>query len=213
MKLFVLFVACSSVVFLGGLLWQNGTFFKPGTAAGHEAVTVSPLKKSTAKRLRFPEDLAPAARARAVPQAADFAPSDSTHKLAFLRPDGRLHDWHACIPEAWRAESVQETELVVVVGAHKKIFIDKNHFDIGEPIDRYVFEVTISVVQPRTGKVIAYKPFRQTPRPIRDIELYETTQIGVTIPWSFVYQWVALMTRGGFPEVIDSKPLTREAPL
>jgi hypothetical protein len=218
MKLYILFMGCASVVFIGGLLWQTGAFgVLPSDLEGDEPAATTPVKKAKAsaasKRLRFPEDLAPAAQARPVKETATFKPGPDPHKLAFLRPDGHIHDWHTCIPEDWRAESVHETELVVVVGTEKKIFVDENKFVNGPPIRRYIFEVTISVVEPKTGKIVGYKIFRHTPRPIGNLEAYATTMIGRSVPWSFVYQWVASMTRIGFPEEIDTTPLVREAPI
>src|SRR5437762_587093 len=45
-------------------------------------------KKTAPARARFPEDLAPAARAQPVPAAAEFAVANKPHKLAFLKPNG-----------------------------------------------------------------------------------------------------------------------------
>jgi len=231
MKLYVLCAVSSVFVFLAGLGWQSGIFdgengdadaaapenpaepAAPAPAVA-EVKPAAPAKPAAPpKRLRFPQDLAPAAQARKVEGTATYTPSLEPHKLAWLKPDGTLHEWHESIPEEWRAYRVHETELVVVVGPQKKIFVDENNFQAGPPIRRYIFEVTVSVVVPKTGKVVGYKTFRNIPRPIRNSELWATTMIGRTVSWSFVYQWVSSMCRMGFPEEIDSTPLVREADL
>jgi hypothetical protein len=213
MKLYVLCAVISVVMFGVGLAWQSGSL--PGDADTDDEPAAAPSEKkkaaaAPAKRLHFPHDLTPAAQARAVSGAAAFKPGPHAHKIAFLCPDGRLHEWHDSIPEEWRAYRVEETELVVVVGKQKKIFVDRVDFTNGPPMERYIFEVTISVVEPKTGKIVGYKIFRHVPRAVQRRESYAVTMLGRPVPWSMVYQWVASMTRIGFPEEIDSTPIERE---
>ncbi len=241
MKIYALCAVSSTLVFIAGLAWQSGSFnedlpegeeevaaevTEPAPApSGVSPVAANPapaakspstpaVKPGTpAKRLRFPQDLAPAAQARKVEKAATFKPSVEPHKVAVMKPDGSLHDWHESFPEDWRAYRVEEAELVVVVGPQKKIFIDETSFSNGPPIRRYTFEVTVSVVVPKTGRVVGYKTFRHVPRAIRNWELFATTMIGRAVPWSFVFQWVETMAHIGFPEEVDTTPLVREAEL
>jgi hypothetical protein len=210
MKMFALCALSSTAVFLAGLGWQMG-FSVDGQPAPVVGAAPVVAKIAPAKRLRFPQDLAPAAQAKTVEGAGTFTPGAGAHKLALMKPDGTLHEWHESIPEEWRSFRVQETELVVVVGSQKKIFVDENHFQNGPPIRRYIFEVTVSVVEPKTGKVVGYKLFRNMPRAIAQMEEFATTMIGRTVSWSFVYQWVASMCRIGFPEEFDTTPLVRQA--
>jgi hypothetical protein len=218
MKLYLLCAVSAAAVFIAGMTWQATLFDdpatdedadKPGEVAAVKAKTNS--RSASKQRIRFPQDLAPAAQAHKVEPAAAFTPGPDPHKMAMMKPDGTLHEWHESIPDEWRAYKVQETELVVVVGTQKKIFVDQTNFQNGPPIRRYIFEVTVSVVEPKVGRVVGYKTFRQTPRPIQPWEAYEKTMIGRAVSWSFVFNWVASMTRIGFPEEIDTSPLVREA--
>ncbi len=97
-----------------------------------------------------------------------YKPGSDPHLLAFLRVNGTLHPWQERLREDWKAESVRETELVVVVGTPVKRFINRIDYPGGAPpIDRYVFELEISVIEAKTGKILNNRLFRNMPRPIQ----------------------------------------------
>src|SRR5688572_2256409 len=76
-------------------------------------------KKLIPVRAKFPQELAPAAKAIAVPIAAPFVPDDRPHKIVFFKATGDLHSWqetHSARNEEWSTTRVEDTELVVVVG-------------------------------------------------------------------------------------------------
>jgi hypothetical protein len=224
MRSFVMFALVGGLVFSIGLGVQMGAMQQQqvdSAAAEGESTDEAksappapfPTKSAPAqKRLRFPDDLAPAtmSKPRAIPQAASFSPKDGPHKLAVLKPGGQKHDWQDYFPDDWRAYRVEDTELIVIVGAQKKIFVDKIHFQAGPPIDRYMFDLVVSVVEPRTGNVIGYRTFRNVPREIRNSEAWETTALGRPIGWNTVFRWVSTNARIGFPEEHDPRPVINE---
>jgi hypothetical protein len=160
---------------------------------------------------KFPDDLAPAARAKPVAAAAQYKPGSDAHPIAFLRLNGTLHPWQETVREDWQAETVSTTELVVVVGTPKKIFVSYHTYPNGAPpITRYLFELEISVIEARTGKILANRLFRNTPRPLMPVEAWETTAIGRAVSLNQVFSWVSRMSKSGFPEGHDSTPISMQ---
>jgi hypothetical protein len=216
MKSVVLCVLIGGLVFSVGLGVQLGALREEsGTSevdATEPVVKAAPAKPAAPKRMRFPDDLTAAtlSKPRPIPGTAAFTPGPNAHKLAMLRPGGLVHEWQEYIPEEWRALRCEETELVVVVGNQKKTFVDEIHFQAGPPIRRYIFDVVVSVVEPKTGNVVGYRTFRNLPRNIRNVEAWETTALGRPIGWNAVFRWVSSNARIGFPEEHDPNPIINQ---
>src|SRR4051812_12818207 len=167
MKSVALWIAICGGAFLlmGAQMGLFGARPKADDADPEEVSVHKPVEAP--KRLMFPMDLAPAAQANAVPQAAAYKPANLAHKLAVLTPTGMLHKWQENLHEEWAADTVESTELVVVVGTQRKIFVDRMNYPNGAPpIDRYTYECEVSVVEAKTGNVLANKLFRNLPRPV-----------------------------------------------
>ena len=148
---------------------------------------------------------APAARAKPVDKAGSFKPSPEPHKLVFMKPDGSLHKWHEEIHEEWQASTVESTELVVVVGTMKKQFVQKITYpNNAPPITRNAYEVEVSVVEPKSGKILAFRTFRNEPRQVFQVEDWATTAIGRPVNWQTVFRWLSTMTKEGFPDEVDA---------
>ncbi|MCI0642504.1 MAG: hypothetical protein L0Y72_16810 [Gemmataceae bacterium] len=167
-------------------------------------------KKVVKVRPVFPRDLAPAARAEPVPQAAEFNPNADVFPLVFVKATGTLHEWNEYLNEGWRAERVEDTQLVVVVGAQRKGLIDVTPFQQGPPVSRYKFELEASVIEAKTGTVLGTRTFVNMPRPIKKIEAFELTAIGRPVSFSPVYGWVTAMARAGFPKDVNTAPLINQ---
>ncbi len=208
------FMICSIVAGLAfaGMGYQTG-LFRQFTNAAQEDDTedvdvprpAGVKAKAKAVKTKFPQDLAPAARAKPVERAGEFKPGPEIHKLAFMKPDGSLHKWHEEIHDEWQAGSVEGTELVVVVGTMKKQFIQKITYpNNAPPITRSAYEVEVSVVEPKTGKVLAFRTFRNEPRGVYQVEDWATTAIGRPITWQVVFRWLSGMTKTGFPDEVDT---------
>jgi hypothetical protein len=207
--------ACSAVCGLAFIAMglQMGIFRGGHAVPSDEAETVAEEKQEPEKAgPQFPEDLAPAAKARPVPQAAVFKPGPGPHKMAFLRIDGQLHPWHETIREDWQAEFVGSTELAVVIGNPRKVFVSHHTYPGGAPpITRWLFELEISVIEAKTGKILANRLFRNVPRPLMPVEAWETTAIGRAVSAQQVFNWVSKTCRYGFPETHDPNPIITQA--
>lgn len=165
------------------------------------------VKKPLAK---FPEDLAPSARAQPVAAAADFKVAEKPHKLVWLKVNGTPHAWQKLAGdyhEDWTATNVEETELAVIVSGQTKTNVEHITFVNGPPVDRVKWEVEASVVEAKTGKVVANRTFVNMPRPIRPREAYELTELGQPVQYLTVYEWVANQSRRGWSASQNAKPL------
>jgi hypothetical protein len=176
------------------------------SAQVEQAVAV-PAKAGTV----FPDDLAPAAQARPVPLAAAYQPGPGIHPLVFLRLNGWLHAWQETLREDWAADSVGATELAVIVGVPRKTFVSAHHYPNKAPtITRYMYELEISVIEAKTGKILANRLFRNVPRPLRYMESWETTLIGRAVTQQQIFGWVSRMSKQGFPDAHDTEPIVTQ---
>src|SRR5580700_6728162 len=111
MKVIAVCMGLSFVAFLAMGL-QMG-LLNTGRLRGDDAVTAGePDDAATKSKSKFPEDLAPAARAEAVKGAAEYKLGPRPHPMVFLKLNGELHSWQEGMREEWQAENVQSTELV-----------------------------------------------------------------------------------------------------
>jgi len=194
------------------LAGYQGGLFREAPQAVDEEEEVAPVAKAVDKKpvkARFPQDLAPAARAEPVPQAADYNANAKIHKIAIVKTNGGLYqDWQEKLKEEWQADTVEETSLVIVVGAQKKMFIEKILYPNGAPpIDRFKYQLEASVVEAKTGKVLANRQFINVARNIVRVETWDTTALGSPVEFRTVFQWAASGARAGFPPVENPSPI------
>ena len=190
-------------VFFAALM-QLGGF----NGAGRNATSTDQSKSAPKPpRAKFPEELMPAVKAHPVEKAADYKRSLEPHKMAFLTVNGELHTWHNDIPEAWQADTVEDTEIVVVVGKERGYRVQTVHYRNGPPIERWLYEAEVSVVEAKTGYVLDNRMFRNEPRPCRDHEVYNITVIGRELHWGPVFRWISERTKIGFPSDGDPQPV------
>src|ERR1043166_8978469 len=130
MKMIAIWGAIAMVAF-GAMAVQVGVFSgTPDTEEEVPAPAEPPVPKVVTK---FPDDLYPAAQAKAVPTAAEFKPGPQDHRMVIMRVGGGLHPWQEALNGDWQAESVPEAELVVVVGTQKKMFVSHHTYPNGAP--------------------------------------------------------------------------------
>lgn len=207
MKTFALCGGIGGLAFiLAGMqagIFNNGPAPLPAEVVAQKKVEAKPVKA------RFPQDLAPAARAEPVPMAAAYKANAESYKVAILKSTGALfEDWQEKVKEEWQAESVEETSLVLVLGPQKKIFVELVPYPNGAPpISRYKFEVEASVVEAKTGKVLANRVFVNNPRNIQRTETWETTALGSPVEFRTIFYWMTSGARAGFPATDSSKPI------
>lgn len=205
MKTIAIFVGCAGLVFMASAL-QLGLFdtaAPPTTdsepqAAVEEAKTAPPSAK-------FPEDLWPVLRAQPVPQAKEYQAAEK-NRLVFLRSKGGLHDWHEKVDDDWRADTVEKTELAVVLGPQYKMAIEYITFANGPPVTRYKHELDVYVVAARSGAIVGRKRFVSVARPIQNRESWELTALGEPVGYAEVFHWVRAMARAGFPPALANPP-------
>jgi hypothetical protein len=150
--------------------------------------------------LPFPEGLAPACRGKGVPQAATFdASSQKPHPLVFLNQNGQLHEtWQEFLKPEWQAETVEGTELVVVLSPEHKTVLSVQYYpNNAPPVTRYKYELEVHVVVAKTGKVLGRNRFVSIPRKVQRVEAWELTALGQPVSFTTVYNWVAGLALSG----------------
>jgi hypothetical protein len=112
MKMFALIFGVSGVAFLL-VGYHTGLLEFPEVDEEETAATqaVEPNPNPVPAGPQFPDDLAPACRGVAVPQAAPYDPrSGRPHRLVFLFDNGKLRsDWQETLDDDWAAEKVEQT--------------------------------------------------------------------------------------------------------
>lgn len=142
----------------------------------------------------FPEALSPACKGQPVHEAADIDPKaeKTSYRFVFLKAAGGLHSWHDNLKSEWQAETVEETQLVIVLGPQRKTLLSVQHYPNGAPsVSRYKFEMEASLVAAKAGRVLAQKRFVSMPRPVAQVESWELTAIEQPVAFSTVYNWAA----------------------
>ncbi|HWY87786.1 MAG TPA: hypothetical protein VNX28_13735 [Gemmataceae bacterium] len=210
MKNFGLFGGVGVLAFV--LAGYHAGLFRPPVQQPEVGEVVPSEEKKEAKRpakSHFPRDIARCARAEPVPQAAAYDPSAKFHRMAILKTNGALYqDWQDKLKQEWQAETVEDTSLVIVVGAQKKVFIEIIPYPNGAPpISRYKFELEASVVEAKTGRVLANRLFINMPRNIVRIETWDTTALGSPVEFRTVFNWAVAGARSGFPPIENPTPI------
>jgi hypothetical protein len=212
MKIFIGITAATAAAFLFMGL-QTGLFGPNRNRADDDAPEAQIVKEHKAPqkpRARFPEDLAPAARARAVPDAADFKAANKPHKVVILKVNGALHPWHERASndhEDWAATNVEETELALIVSNHQKTVIETARFVNGPPVEREKWELEASIVEVKTGRVLANRRFINMPRAIQPREVWELTALGAPVHFETVWTWLSRQAKFGFTPTPNAEPI------
>jgi hypothetical protein len=212
MKLFFGISAAAAAAFFFMAL-QTGVFGPRRFHDDEDGVEVkeAKVKKAPVTRAKFPEDLAPAARAKPVPAAAEYKFGNPPHKFAVLKVNGALHPWHTVAvddQEDWTATNVEETELVLVLSNQTKTIIEHVTFANGPPVDREKWELEASIVEVKTGKVLANRRFINLPRAIQAREAYELTMLGAPVHFHTVFNWATRQAKNGFVPNPNAEPIT-----
>jgi hypothetical protein len=203
MKTFTIFLGVGAFAFVA-MAYQLG-FFEPARFADAE---MKEGENQPPRTLPFPEALAPVCQGKGVPQAADFdAASSKPHPLVFLKENGQLHDtWQDYLKPEWSAESVESTELVVVLSPEHKTVLSVQYYpNNAPPVTRYKYELEVHVVVAKTGKVLGRNRFVSIPRRVQKLEAWELTALGQPVSFTTVYNWVAALALSRAGEVQEAK--------
>lgn len=155
----------------------------------------------------FPDALVPACKGQPVPAAAEinFRERKETYRLAFLKVAGGLHSWQSHLKSDWTADTVENTELVIVLSPQRRSLLNVQHYPNGAPsVYRYKFELEASIVAAKSGRVLAYKKFVSIPRAINHIEAWDLTAIEEPVTFSTVFNWASSQALGGFVEEVGA---------
>lgn len=100
--------------------------------------------------------IAPIASRQGVPGSADYNPSEpGPHRVVLLTEDGLPHEWNDSLPTEWLPLSVNEIELVIVVGQEKEVAIGSAYYRGGDQVIRvfrYRFELDVLAREVSTGR-------------------------------------------------------------
>lgn len=102
--------------------------------------------------------LAKVCRGEIVAEAADHDLTHPFHPLLILDDYGNYHTWSYDAREFhWEPMAIRHTELVACLGDQKRVKISTcGYMGIGGgSYDRYQYQMTIQLIEPRTGTVVA----------------------------------------------------------
>ncbi len=206
MKPFLIFIGCAGLAFaisLVSMLQLSQSKNDDSEPKPDVATPVGEEKKpKQPPPAKFPDDLAPVLRGQGVSQAKEYKAA-ATNCLVFLNKDGRLNEWQEKIDDEWRADTVEKTELVVVLGDPYKTAIAKQTYvdrfgKPAPPITRYQFGLEVSVHAARSGSLLASKRFVTQPPEFRKNVDYRVTALGQPVSCADVFEWVASLAQAGF---------------
>ena len=210
MKTFSVFLGVGAFAFVA-MAFQLG-FFESSRFADADSKSEDVKKSDFAP---FPETLAPASQFKPVAQAAVYDPeSRKPHPIVFLKQNGQLHEtWQEYLKPEWQAETVESTELVVVLGHEQKTALSVQYYPNGAPpVTRYKYELEVHVVEAKTGKVLGRNRFVSIPRRVQKLESWELTALGQPVSFTTVYNWVAGLALAGFPGQETDPPAVSSSP-
>jgi hypothetical protein len=186
MKTFALCAICGGLAFVAVQYQMTGTLL--GFHVGAEAALPPPPPPP---KLTFPDALAIVCRGAAVPQAAAFKKGAETHPTLILKPSGKLHPWQERLHADWKAESVEETELILIVPAQQRTLLQLVTYPNGAPsIRRYQYDLDVRALEARTGKPRGHKHFQTSARAVRPQESWALTELGDPVTFRDVYHWL-----------------------
>ncbi len=142
-----------------------------------------PVEEPTAV---WSDSLAPATTLEPVEGAAQWPrQADQIPRIAILDQEGKLHPWHASLPDDWRAESVAETDLVLMLSQPEKPHTSEIVFPSpGE------HRLSAYLIEARVGKVLKSLRFVGKPLSVVGKESSETNEAVEAIPFDQVVHWV-----------------------
>jgi len=190
MKTFALCAICGVFAFVAVQYQMTGSLLGIPVAEAPAPPPPPPPAK-----LKFPEALAVLARGTGVPQAAAFSKNAETHPTVILKPNGALHPWQDRLQPGWQAESVEETELVVILPSQKRTLLQLATYANGAPpIRRFQYDLDARVLEARTGKTLGTRHFQTVARPLRPVETWALTELGDPVTCREVSHWLQELT-------------------
>lgn len=123
------------------------------------------------------------------------------HSAVLLSSGGGAHDWSDDLPEAWLPASVGEAQLVACVAEEAENEIEECLYN-GPSIHRYQYQVSLRLVEARTGAVVATTVLEGSPpRECQPSEPYDLTRLaGDHVSYAAAEDWMRGYVEGGAPQ-------------
>ena len=130
-------------------------------------------------------------RAEPVPQAAAFQGA-GPHPVVLLGAEGQEHPWSNDLPAAWRPPTVNDVQLVTVVGPEQEIVIEVCPYTPPPNITRYRYQTDIRLVEASTGvTLVSTVLVGADPRDCRQQEAMSLTRLdGEPVTAQQVEDWL-----------------------
>jgi hypothetical protein len=190
MKTFAVCTVCGFVAFVAVQYHMTGSVL-----GFHIGDGGAPPPPPPAAKLKFPEALACVCRRVPVREAAPFTKNGDAHPAVVLRPNGTLHKWTERLQPGWQAESVEETQLVIVLTPQQRSLLQIVTYPNGAPpIKRFQYDMDARVLEAKTGRLVGFKHFQTVARPVRPQEIWQLTELGDPVTWHDVNVWLKQVT-------------------
>jgi hypothetical protein len=141
-----------------------------------------------------------------VSEAAAYARGEAPHPIVLLSESGEHHAWSDGLPAEWYPAGVSDVQLVACIGTETEQTIEVCHYN-GPDITRYTNQLTVRLVEARTGRTLASQTFTgDPPRECRHSEDYDLTRLeGPEIDLSVVQGWLSnyVLSSGGAGMIDD----------
>jgi len=125
-----------------------------------------------------------------VAEAAAYTSGSGTHPIALINESGRRHEWNSRMPEGWYPTGVGEAQLVACIGDERERILEVCPYN-GPDITRYVYDITIRLVEARTGDLVTTTTLSgDPPRECRASEPYDLTRLEGHIDYDQVLDWL-----------------------
>ncbi len=130
----------------------------------------------------------------AVENAAGYTEESGLHPIVLLSTLGGLHEWSYGLPVEWEPNSVSEVELVACVENEEAIIIETCQYSGGPPVDRFIYEVVIYLMDAKTGETIGIQAISgDSPRECKFTERQDLTKVyGSHVELNTVTDWISL---------------------
>jgi hypothetical protein len=156
---------------------------------------VPPPKVAEVPRAKYPDDLFPAARGKPIPQAADYRKTASFHPTVVLTQRGTIHEWNERLPHDWVSDSVENTELVLVLADQQKEILEVITYPpvgklIPPPVRRYKHTLDAWLMFAKKGEDMSRKRFVSIARSVRPREHWDLTELGDPVTFGEVIAWM-----------------------
>ena len=134
--------------------------------------------------------LAPACQQQAVTGAGDYSTSSASPvHLVLLNETGNVHMWTGKLPAEWRPDNTSDAEVVAcATGKPERIKIETCSYILGPSITRYKESMTVTVIAPKTGVVLAAFAVDDVPRKCMSTEAQKVTELYGSLTFDMVLQ-------------------------